>query len=237
MPRASRSNIEWRAYGQQDYGATHDLELGHGEWAVLREHLAQYGVHARHSCVDVGCGAGRLTNALAEDFDVVHALDVSPDRLRDTSQVPNADKVQLHLVDEPLIPLPADSVDLCISTHVMEHIQDMHAIESYYREMYRVLRPGGCVLIHMPVIGAHRMIGSLRETARRRAKESIKEVVLMATRRLMRMGFTRLPWRLDKYHVFSFVELKGFMQSVGYQAIECRILEWGGGHSYVFGKK
>ncbi len=47
------------------------------------------------------------------------------------------------------IPWPASSVDAVYSSHVLEHIDRCHA-ESFAREMYRVLKPGGVVRIVVP---------------------------------------------------------------------------------------
>jgi SAM-dependent methyltransferase len=236
MPRASKSNIEWQIYGELDYGASHDLQAGMGEWSLLRNHLWQYGLDRLTTCVELGCGAGRLTNALTQDFGIVHALDVSAERITQARRIPNCSKVLFHLVVGPSIPLPDAVSDLCISTHVLQHIDDMQTIEAYLREMHRILRPDGCILLHVPVIGAHGMTGNLTETMRRAGKEFLKGGVLALTRKLMRMGFHNLPWKIDRYHVFSFVHLDALLRRSGFVEVELRILPWAGGHSYVFGK-
>lgn len=235
--KGSRSEIEWRVYGEADYGASHDLSAGLEEWSILRSHLRHYGLDGMSTCVEIGCGAGRLTNALAQDFTIVHALDVSPHRIAQAQRVPNSSNVTFHLVREPIIPLADGVCDLCISTHVLQHIAESEVIEAYLHEMYRVLRPGGCILVHVPVVGAHGMTGSLWEVARRRGKEIVKEVVLAITRQLMRVGCRDLPWKIDQYHVFSFVQLAALLRQLGFVGIELRILPWGGGHAYAFAKR
>lgn len=237
MVKASRSDTEWQAYGELDYGASHDLSAGLEEWSLLRSHLQQYGIDSMSTCVEVGCGAGRLTNALAQDFTVVHALDVSPHRIMEARKVPNSGKISFHIVGESVIPLADGVCDLCISAHVFQHIADIHAVEAYFREMHRILRPGGCILIHVPVIGAHGMTGSLGEVVRRRGKEIAKEGLLAITRQFMRVGFHHLPWKVDHYHVFSFVELHALLRHLGFAGVELRILPWAGGHAYVLARR
>ena len=237
MVNASASNIEWQAYAELDYGASHDLAAGLAEWALLKSHLTQYGLDRMATAVEVGCGGGRLTNAVARDFDVVNALDVAPHRIEQARKVPNARKVNFHLVSNPVIPLPDAVADFCISTHVFQHIADVRVTEAYLAEMFRVLRPGGCILVHIPVIGAHGMTGEWWEVTRRRVKEGIKEVVLAGTRLLMKSGLRRLPWKVDQYHVFNFPRLSAFLARVGYVDVELRLLPWDGGHSYILARK
>jgi ubiquinone/menaquinone biosynthesis C-methylase UbiE len=234
--KASRSDIEWQVYGQLDYGASHDLSGGLEEWALLKRHLQHYGLTRPRTCVELGCGAGRLTAALARDFATVHALDISPERLAEARNAVGSVNVSFHQLREPMISLPDQVCDLCISTHVLQHIADAGVIEMYLAEMRRVLRPGGCLLAHVPIIGAHGMTGDLREVMRRQAKEIVKAAVLGVTRQLLRMGVHRLPWKIDQYRVFSFVKLSARLGKLGFQDIELRILPWSGGHGYVFAK-
>ena len=237
MTKASASNIEWQAYAEQDYGASHDLAAGLAEWALLRKHLEQYGLQNMDTCVEVGCGGGRLTNALAGAFENVHALDVAAHRIEQAGKVPNGHKVTFHLVSAPAIPLGAGAADLCVSTHVFQHIADLRVTEAYLSEMFRVLRPGGCIMVHLPVVGAHDMTGEWWEVTRRRLKEGVKEVVLAGTRLLMKGGARRLPWKVDQYHVFSFVKLHRYLSRLGFVDVEMRLLPWAGGHSYFLARK
>jgi ubiquinone/menaquinone biosynthesis C-methylase UbiE len=236
MIKSSASDIEWRTYGELDYGASDNLSAGLEEWSLLKAHLHQLGLDPMQTCVELGCGSGRLTNALAQDFAQVHALDVSPHRLDLTNRVPNSINVACHLVQEPVIPLADGSCDLCISTHVLQHVSDMRVVEKYLYEMRRVLRPAGLAVIHAPVIGAHGMTGSLSEVMRRRGKEVVKRGVLAITRLIMRAGVRRLPWKIDHYRVFSFVQLSDSLRQCGFSSVELRILPWAGGHAYIFAR-
>jgi ubiquinone/menaquinone biosynthesis C-methylase UbiE len=236
MIKSSASDIEWRTYGELDYGASDDLSAGFEEWSLLKTHLHQIGLDRMQTCVELGCGSGRLTNALAQDFEVVHALDVSPHRLTITNRVPNSKNIVFHLLKSPFIPLPDDTCDLCISTHVLQHVSDLRVVENYFSEMSRILRSGGVALIHVPVIGAHGMTGNLSEVALRQTKEFVKKAVLSVTRGLMRAGLRRLPWKIDHYTVFSFVWLSENLRSRGFSSVELRVLPWAGGHSYIFAR-
>ena len=52
-------------------------------------------------------------------------------------------------VDLQAIDLPADSIDVILSPHVLEHVPDTDRALS---ELYRVLRPGGRLLLQVPLL-------------------------------------------------------------------------------------
>jgi SAM-dependent methyltransferase len=232
MALSSASNLEWQAYARLDYGASHDLRHGAEEWAVLKRHLRQFGADCTRECVEIGCGAGRLTSALSRDFTRVHALDVSVERIEQARLVCDSAAVEFHLVPQASIPVLANSIDLCISTHVFQHISDPRVVDRYLVDSFRVLRPGGCLLIHFPMVGAHGFTGDLIELLHQRTKAAIKRIALPVTRLALRAGLA--PWRLDHYTTFSFVRVRCRLEEIGYNGVELRIVR---DHSYVFACK
>ncbi|NEE02982.1 class I SAM-dependent methyltransferase [Phytoactinopolyspora halotolerans] len=99
---------------------------------------------------DVGAGTGRLSSLVAqgrEDLDV-HVVDPSADMVTVAERVARdadvADRVHLHVADVAGLPLPADSVDVIVSTLSMHHWPDVPAAAAQLR---RVLRPGGRLLV------------------------------------------------------------------------------------------
>lgn len=93
--------------------------------------------------VEIGCGVGRMTRYLAEQFLEVHGVDISAEmiqraRLRD---YPN---VFLHVGSgTDLACLPDKYFDLAFSYLVFQHIPSRAVIGNYVREAARVLKPGG----------------------------------------------------------------------------------------------
>jgi SAM-dependent methyltransferase len=53
-----------------------------------------------------------------------------------------------HRIDITCIPLAAASYDVVIAHHVLEHIDDDRAA---IRELFRILRPGGCAVLTVPI--------------------------------------------------------------------------------------
>ncbi len=94
--------------------------------------------------LEVGCGAGRVTRALARVFAEVHAVDVSGEmvaRAREAvAGMPNAFVYQNNGMDLSVVPdLP---FDFAFSVIVFQHIPSRGVIENYFREISRLLRPG-----------------------------------------------------------------------------------------------
>lgn len=94
--------------------------------------------------LEIGCGAGRVTRALAEVFGAVHGVDVSGEMVAQAREalkdVPNAHVYQNNGMD--LSVAPAGEYDFAFSTIVFQHIPSREVIENYVREVHRLLRPG-----------------------------------------------------------------------------------------------
>ena len=94
--------------------------------------------------LEIGCGAARVTRALAGLFGEVHAVDISPEMIAQARAAltgfPHAHVYQNNGTDLAVIPI-AD-FDFAFSTIVFQHIPSRAVIESYVREVSRLLRPG-----------------------------------------------------------------------------------------------
>jgi cyclopropane fatty-acyl-phospholipid synthase-like methyltransferase len=94
--------------------------------------------------LEIGCGAGRVTRALAAQFGRVTGVDISGEMVRQATLAladrPNAKAIQNNGRDLADVEGP---VDFAFSTIVFQHIPSYEVIESYVREVHRLLRPGG----------------------------------------------------------------------------------------------
>lgn len=94
--------------------------------------------------LEIGCGAGRVTRALAGLFGKVDAVDISPEMVKLAREalrdVPNARVVQNNGMD--LAVLGGVEFDFAFSMCVFHHIPDKSVIESYIHDVGRLLRPG-----------------------------------------------------------------------------------------------
>jgi ubiquinone/menaquinone biosynthesis C-methylase UbiE len=94
--------------------------------------------------LEIGCGAGRLTRAFSNVFGEVHAVDISGEMVAAARQAlsdrPGAHVYQNNGCDLKVIPnVP---FDFAYSAIVFQHIPSREVIESYVREVNRLLRPG-----------------------------------------------------------------------------------------------
>lgn len=94
--------------------------------------------------LEIGCGAGRVTRALAKVFGEVHAVDVSGEMIARAGAalagLPNVHLYQNNGMDLSVVPdLP---FDFAFSVIVFQHIPSRDVIWNYFREIARLLRPG-----------------------------------------------------------------------------------------------
>lgn len=132
----------------EEYTRMYELE-GHYWWFVGRRRVALK-LLRRHTLpvqrprvLDLGCGTGVISQELGEWSDVV-SLDMSDLALKFCSE-----RGLRHLVRArgEWLPIAASSVDAILALDIFEHIEDDAAA---FREAYRVLRPGGVLVLSVP---------------------------------------------------------------------------------------
>jgi SAM-dependent methyltransferase len=118
--------------------------------AVLAALAAEVGyvVDGAGVAIDLGCGAGRLTPALAARAETVVACDVSP-RMVDAARArigatPGVDFRVAHAAD--LRGIGPGEADTVLALGVLPHLPTVELIEDAIAELGRVLRPGGTAL-------------------------------------------------------------------------------------------
>jgi len=155
-PHADASSY-WDARAAEDAYYFVDNRQAYGEpdleafWASGPEALAAIlgelgaAIGPADEIVEIGCGVGRITRALAAAGASVRAVDVSPRMLElARAENPGLDSVEWVLGDgKTLGPVASASADVCFSHVVFQHIPDPEVTLGYVREIGRVLRPGG----------------------------------------------------------------------------------------------
>lgn len=102
------------------------------------------------SIIDIGCGDGSLLYQYRNRYSQLIGLEFSAERLRQAEA--NLARLKFTPVQgsaENMIQLADNSVDRIITADVIEHIPDVYAAS---HEMFRVLKPGGWLVINTPNI-------------------------------------------------------------------------------------
>jgi SAM-dependent methyltransferase len=124
----------------------------------LGEHFArvlvdpELGHVARGRALDLGCGLGRVTRALAHRFDEVVGVDVSTEMVRRAKELHPEEEfpnVTFEATDGLHFPLDGDSVDFVFSYEVFQHLPTREVMRQNLAEVARVLRGDGLALIHV----------------------------------------------------------------------------------------
>jgi SAM-dependent methyltransferase len=166
--RKVSSNIEWRKWGDIDplwgvaawsgkergsadpWTAAEFFKLGELDWQDFFLHWERYGVEPAR-CLEIGCGAGRITTHLAKCFHRTYAVDVSDGMLRYARKHIEDTSVSFYLTDGASLPLPNQAVNAVFSCHVFQHFDSLEFASVYFAEISRVLAPQGTLMIHLPI--------------------------------------------------------------------------------------
>ena len=146
--RARENARYYVATGRNDW--TDDEFFQSGELTVAEEiltdmiNICQGKDPKQMKVLEIGCGAGRVTRALAGVFGEVHAVDVSGEMV-ERAKTALADRPNAFVYrnnGKDLSVIPGEGYDFAFSTIVFQHIPSREVIYSYVREVRRLLRPG-----------------------------------------------------------------------------------------------
>jgi cyclopropane fatty-acyl-phospholipid synthase-like methyltransferase len=104
------------------------------------------------TCLEVGCGDGRMTVVLAERWEHVLAVDVSPEMLRRAGDR-ELRNVTFQLVSGVVLEgVPDACADQLVCYGVLQHFPTTRLIGDFMSEFARVLKPSGEAIVHLPVV-------------------------------------------------------------------------------------
>ena len=110
--------------------------------AMIRRHLRRRG--ARGEAIEIGCGTGRVSEGIVDLLPSLTVTDVSR-KLAD--QVGARLGLPAQQQDACALTLPDRSFDVVVSSECIEHTPDPPLA---LREMARILRPGGTLVVTAP---------------------------------------------------------------------------------------
>ncbi|MBZ5673653.1 MAG: class I SAM-dependent methyltransferase [Acidobacteriia bacterium] len=162
------SNSEWTRWGREDplwavftepdrecggrlpWTDEEFYATGQPDWEDFIQRWHQYGLDLE-SCLEVGCGTGRITCPLSASFRRVFAVDISPEMIQRARDASTRGNVEFGLTDGIKLPYQDRFVKAIFSTHVLQHLDSSRVVLEYFREFFRVLDSGGTIMIHVPL--------------------------------------------------------------------------------------
>jgi ubiquinone/menaquinone biosynthesis C-methylase UbiE len=133
-------------YSQADMGRRYDLARSYRP-EVIASWLSAIAAHVptARDILDLGCGTGRFTQALADLYGArVTGIDPSPAMLVQAAEKRTSPNVRFVCAAAEAIPVPDASFDLVFASMAFHHFADRAAAA---RECRRVLKPGRFLVI------------------------------------------------------------------------------------------
>jgi 2-polyprenyl-6-hydroxyphenyl methylase/3-demethylubiquinone-9 3-methyltransferase len=95
--------------------------------------------------LDVGCGAGFLSNELAKQGFTVTGVDLSGDSLKVAQKYDQTKSVHYQVADAYQLPFLAESYDVVTAMDFLEHVDQPQKV---IQEFSRLLKPNGLFIFH-----------------------------------------------------------------------------------------
>ena len=115
---------------------------------VISAKLRRIGRLSGDRLLDVGCGDGTFTRELGAKFRQIHGIDVQDNYLEQFRAAVKGDsRFSISNMSASDMEFPNDYFDTVITIETLEHIPNLSAAAA---EIFRVLRPGGELLITVP---------------------------------------------------------------------------------------
>lgn len=144
-------NSIYEKYGDKWYTADDDpiALLRHESeaktpWVIARI-KEQFQEHKDLRLLDVGCGGGFLSNALAKEGYQITGLDTSAESLRVAKAHDSTETVNYVQGDAYKIPFPDGSFEVITAMDFLEHVDKPELV---VKEISRLLKPGGLFIFH-----------------------------------------------------------------------------------------
>jgi SAM-dependent methyltransferase len=107
--------------------------------------------HRRRRALDFGCGVGRVTHALAEQFDEALGLDISPTMIKRARRLDGGARARFEVgTQRELDLLAAEDFDFVVSLLVLQHLPSPDDVEHVVGALTRRVAPGGALVLQVP---------------------------------------------------------------------------------------
>lgn len=141
---SNKKNNQWEP---SEFFKTGELEI-----ESVFEYLKLKKIDVKSSkALDFGCGVGRLTQALANEFDQVIGVDIAPSMIDKAKYYNKVGERCIYLVNDTdnLELFEDNTFDFVYSNIVLQHMEPRYS-KKYLQEFIRVLKRGGVAIFQIP---------------------------------------------------------------------------------------
>ncbi len=157
----------WNKFGKDDplWAILTDPSKRHGKWSLdeffytgtqeilsTMNYVESLNIQlSKKRALDFGCGVGRLTQALANHFDEVYGVDISPSMIELANTYNRyGNKCKYYLNERDDLALFDDNFFDFIYTNItLQHIEPIYS-KKYIKEFVRVLSQNGVLIFQLP---------------------------------------------------------------------------------------
>ena len=150
--RAARDPFFYVETSHWNGDVDHFFERGEQTARLLIDGVQQQYSIATAVALDLGCGLGRFSRALANRFTSVIAVDVSNQMIDSAKQLhpwPKFKNINFQVSDGVTLPIHDNAIDFAWSYEVLQHAPSSDVVLANITEVGRVLRPNGLAMIHL----------------------------------------------------------------------------------------
>ena len=176
-----------------------EVTFSNYNFLIRRQHVLDLFTKQSGRYLDAGCGTGDFIPDLVQRGGDVYALDFAEEMIahsrRKVEEHACADRVEFAVGDVYTLPYESNFFDAIIGVGLIEYLSDT---DRAFREMHRVMKPGGILIVTVPNIMSPFMA---YETAVPKMKGVVKSALAaVGLRDPERAYFQRhyVPWILDR---------------------------------------
>jgi ubiquinone/menaquinone biosynthesis C-methylase UbiE len=145
------SVLTWDDKKNHNWEANDFYKTGEDEVLSILNEAKNYGINISYNkALDFGCGAGRITSALARNFEFVFGVDISSEMISYAVNNKKLNNASYLLNEKDDLNIFQDNTfDFIISLITLQHIEEKY-IKKYIVEFLRTLKPGGVLIFQLP---------------------------------------------------------------------------------------
>ena len=192
------------------YQHRHDFHyLRRIQWEIIESYLRP---RAGEYICDVASGDGYYSRKMAARGARVAAIDLDPGRIRNALTYHDVPGVEYRLGNAEALPYPDGTFDKVVSVCALEHFHDPQAA---INEAWRVLKPGGRLVLHVDSFTYREISPALREHHRKHYYVNnfftIRSLAQLLTNAHFKITRYRYAFNSPLSHrLFAWGEMRGF---------------------------